>query len=1154
MRLAQNRCIGATERLGGNTCRTHIFLLGARMTRIKYWRATLALIFGMAVIASNGRAQSLTTGDITGTVTDASGAAVPSAKVTLKSTERGNTEETSTHNNGLYRFSLLPPGKYTVTIEANGFDTVTQDAYANVGVVTTADVSLKVGTASETVTVNAELPLLNTENGNTVSTISQLQVSQVPNPGNDLTYPVQITPGVVSNTAGGGLGNFAASGISASSNLFTIDGMDDNDPYLNLNNSGATNLMLGQNEIQEVSVVTNGYSGQYGGLAGANVNYITRSGANEFHGRAIWYWNGSALNANTFFHNATVPQTPKSFVNANQWGGDFGGRIIKDKLFFYFNTEGLRLVIPTSSPAFIPSSNFEGAVIAHLASTNNTGSIPFYQTMFNLYNNATGAARATPTPGGGCGAGFTALPGFGPANPCTDTFQANVSAHTNDRLYTGRVDYNIGNNDRVYLRIEQEDGLQASITDPINPLFNITSDQPAWQGQLNLTHTFGSAAVNQFLFSGQWYSAIFNNTDRSAALAAFPTTLTLSDGTLTNLGGFNSTFPQGRRVTQYQISDDFSRPIKTHTLKFGVKFRRNDVSDFYYGINTIGTVTVGGLNDFANGGNSPSTSLTQNFPSKLEQPMAFYTVGGYIEDSWRIKPNFLLTLALRLDHESNPVCQTNCFARTVDPFNQLDHNPNIPYNQAIQTGLHQALPNLTNLEWQPRLGFAWQPFGRSAQTVVRGGIGIFYDAFQGQVVDFMSLNTPLLNGFTVSNNNIAPTTASNLFNDAANSNTALMQGFANGSTLAQIQGVAPAFAPPTIFSTNANTKVPQYQKWNLELEQGLGRHASVSFNYVGNHGINELYGNSVTNAFCTLDVCPGGFAGLPLSPTDTRFGPVTVLTTEAVSNYNGLQSSFRYQFTGGVVQVSYAFSHALDMVSNSGINTFANALYGATTTSLLVPQDPNNPRGSYGSADYDVRHYFSANYVWELPFRKMFRDHGSKFLVDGWQVAGTVFVRSSLPFTPVDQAITATLAGSNYGTGATTIFQGFVYANFNGAGRGSCNTSTLVCLNPADFSAATSGFGDASRNSFRGPRFFNSDFSIMKKTKMPGWERGEFGLGFQFFNVFNHPNFDLPVNNVADPRFGTMVKTASSSTTLFGSGLGADASPRLIQLKLQFTF
>ena len=1130
--------------------------------------ALLALLFVFFVASLGTRAQSLTTGDISGTITDASGAAVPSAAVTLRSEARGDTQEVTTNGNGFYRFSLLAPGKYTVTVKASGFDTVVRETVVSIGTVSTLDIPLKLGTATETVTVSAAAPLVNTENGNVSNTISQQQVSQVPNPGNDLTYPAQMTAGVVANTGGGGLGNFAANGISASSNLFTVNGMDNNDPYLNLNNSGATNLTLGQNEIEEVSVVTNGYSGEYGGLAGANVNYITRSGSNAFHGRAIYYWNGSALNANTFLNNAAG--TPRPFVNANQWGGDIAGPVVKDKLFFYFNTEGLRLVIPSTAQGIVPSQQFETATIANLQA-NHPASVPFYQNMFSIYNAAPGISRATPGANGdplGCGT-FT---GLGAGVPCVESFQSAISSKTHDILYSGRVDYNFSSSDRLYGRVEKEHGLQATITDPISTLFNVTSDQPQWQGQLNETHSFKNGDVNQFILSGQWYAALFNNSNRAGALAAFPTTLTLGDGSLSNLGGFDFNFPQGRRVTQYQFSDDFTHVIGRHTLKAGFKFRRNDVSDFSFGVNATGTLSAANLSALFAGGNNPvtgsGTTLTQIFPNKLEQPMAFYGLAFYGEDSWKVKDNLTLTFALRIEHPSNPVCQDNCFARSSVPWDQLDHDPTIPYNQAVVTGLHSVLPSLTSVEPEPRFSFAWSPLGRAHNTVVRGGIGIFYDQFQGQVVDFIADNPPLINGFTASADNISPAEASNLFKDTAASNAAFLAGFSNGATLAQLQASVPGFSPPALFSTDKHTKAPQYQKWNLQIEQGIGRGTTLSANYVGNHGIHELMGNSAENAFCDPVVggqpnpaCPpatGGFAGLPLAPVDPRFGAVAVVKTLAVSNYNGLQLTAAHHFSGGEITFNYTYSHALDMASNAGLNALSNVLFGASTTSPLVSQDPNNPRRSYGSADYDVRHYVSANYVWEVPFRKAFGDRGPAPLVNGWQVAGSVFARSGLPFTPVDGGETSALSGSFYGTGFGTIFQEFAYANINGSVSSHCSKATLSCYSPTSFSGDVNGnvatFGNAGRNSLRGPDFVDTDFSILKKTKIPGWERGEFGFGFQFYNLFNHANFDLPVSNVASPSFGKLVHSAFSPTTLFGAGLGADASPRLIQLKAQFTF
>ena len=184
----------------------------------------------------------------------------------------------------------------------------------------------------------------------------------------------------------GGYGNFEVFGLPATSNVFTYNGQYDNDPFLNLNNSGATNLLLGNNDVAEVNVVVNGYSGQYGGLAGAQVNYVSKSGSNQFHGNAAWFWNGRVMNANDWFNNAYDVARP--FDNVNQWAASLGGPIRKDKTFFFWNYEGLRVLLPTSGTATIPSPQFETATIQNLTATGMTASIPFYQNIFSIYNGA----------------------------------------------------------------------------------------------------------------------------------------------------------------------------------------------------------------------------------------------------------------------------------------------------------------------------------------------------------------------------------------------------------------------------------------------------------------------------------------------------------------------------------------------------------------------------------------------------------------------------------------------------------------------------------------------------------------------------------------------------------------------------------------------
>src|SRR5579862_9711635 len=320
-------------------------------------------------------AQSTTTGAITGTVTDPTGAVVPNVQVTLKSVEKGFTKTTTANAAGQYRFQLLQPGNYSLSATAQGFRRTTVPAVVSVGGTAVIGIAMEIGTTGTTVEVSGEAPLLQTDSSEIATTINELAVQNLPNPGNDLSFIAQTAPGSVMNTQSG-YGNFSSFGISATSNLFTVNGMYDNDPFLNLNNSGATNLLLGNNEIQEATVVSNGYSGQYGGFAGAQVNYVTKSGSNQWHGNASYWWNGSTMNANDWFHDNTTPVTPKTFVNANQWAASFGGPIKKDKAFFFFNYEGLRVLVPVSQTVTEPTAAFQAATLANLTAIGQAAQIP----------------------------------------------------------------------------------------------------------------------------------------------------------------------------------------------------------------------------------------------------------------------------------------------------------------------------------------------------------------------------------------------------------------------------------------------------------------------------------------------------------------------------------------------------------------------------------------------------------------------------------------------------------------------------------------------------------------------------------------------------------------------------------------------------------
>jgi len=1129
-----------------------------------YLRLVLtATVACLLLFPSSLSAQSLTSGDIAGTVADPSAAAVPNATVTLKNNATGATQNATTNSTGAYRFALLNPGSYGISATAQGFQVQAQNVSVGVGQTSTVNLTMQVAGANQTVEVTAQAGVIQTENGNVSSTITPEIVASMPNPGNDLTYYVQTAPGATMNTQGG-YGNSAIYGISATSNLFTVDGMNENDPFLNLNNSGATNLLLGANDIQTASVVSMGYTGEYGELAGANVNYVTKSGTNKFHGNAQYFWNGRVMNANDWFLNNAGQ--PRSFVNANQWAASFGGPIVKDKTFFFVNTEGLRLLIPTSQPVFIPSPAFQSATIANLNGSGNAAQVPFYNQIFNLYNGAPGASSAGPV-SGSCDGGVT-LPG---GAECVNKFQSNINNLTTEWLLTARVDQNIGDHDRAFAHFRTDHGLQATITDPINHALNAQSVQPQYEGQFQETHSVGANGINQLVLAGSWYSAIFQPPSLSKAIALMPYQLNFSGGEFNTPGSaFYATWPQGRNVTQYQISDDFGLQRGSHSLKFGVNFRRNDITDYTPGgfFGTIPQATFANLGSFYAGS---ADSFLQAFPVRNTQPLALYALGLYAQDEWAIRPSLRVTLSLRAEHNSNPVCQTNCFARLNDSFLNVTHDPSQPYNQAIRTGLHQALPGYQGISWQPRIGFAWQPHGHG-RTVIRGGAGLFADVFPGTVGTLFDTNAPLKNTFLVpggppSPNTpfvpIAPTAHGSAAIVASASNQAFNAGFNSGLNLAQITAAAPLFTPPTFTTAARNIRYPSYAEWNLEVQQALGTKDSISVNYVGNHGYNLAAENAGYNAFCDAgclsSLSPTGgtpltaFVGLPSAQPDTRFSTITEVGNYGNSNYNGLVASYTHLVsTSFQVKASFTWSHALDDISNGGFLPFSLD----TNTSLLFPQDPYNfKRYNYGNADYDVRKQFNATYLWHTPKIK----RGLLDAVSNWTIAGTFFYRSGLPFTAIDGATTGALSTFNYGN--------TVFADSN-VGPISCSPSnvanafvtTPACMSPTQFTSplvTTNGiasFGNQRRNQIYGPHYFNADFTLMKNFRIPKWEGAEFQVGAQAFNVLNHPNFDQPVGNIANSQFGFINRTVATPTSIFGSFLGANASPRALQIRAQLSF
>ena len=1141
--------------------------------------------FLVAAIAFPGiltaSAQTITTGDVTGRVVDSMGGVLPGASITLTSVDQGTSSTLKTDNNGNFRFPLLRPGTYTLLEEGLNLSAKASGVVVSVGNVTEVNLIALPGSTITTVEVSSEQELLQTDNANVTTTFGRQQIEDLPIAGGDLTSIPLTVPGATLSTGGGLSSNFFINGLPGTSNLFTLNGADLMDPFYNINNSGSSNNTIGAQEIESVSIVTPGYSGQYGRLPGANVNYITKGGANRFHGSGKYQYNGSFLNAEDWFKNFYNYPDPQQRTISNEYGIDIGGYIIKDKLFFYVDDEGLRYVASNRNSVTIPTPAFANAVLANIA-VNQPAELNYYKQIFALYAGANGASTATPLnantdPQLGCadftqgGFGVIAATSTTPAvtgAPCAATYNSPNNSLNTEQFYAIRIDQNIGSKDKAFYRYKHDFGIQATATDPINQAFSANSVQPEWEGQFNETHVFGSSLVNNFTAAGSYYKAVFGPTNIGAALAVFPTTIAFPG--FTQLGGSDNAYPSGRDVAQYQFVDDLVLTKGRSTYKVGTNFRRNNFSNFANQPGTSGLTTIASLTDFYNGviSNTPPTgaptplsgvgqfggsSISYSFPVGGPIEARFYSLGLYAEDDIKVTSNLQLTATIRFDRNSNPYCRTACFTRLTGPFSTITHTATTPYNQSIQTGNYTPYSSVQGVSIQPRIGFAYSPGGSNGKTVIRGGAGVFADSPILALTSRFLTAAPSDPAFTLQNNGTYTLLASapgSGYSALTASNKAFQSGFAANGTLATISAAVAAAgsafsAPNYAASVNNELKNPKYVEYNLEIQRQIGRYDALDINYVGNFAYDIFLQNGNANAYATRG---DNFGGLSNTPVDTRFKAVTNLSNDGNSNYSGLITSFKHQVRYGLtIGASYTYSKALGNTSNGG-------LYGANAgiqTDPIFQVDPFNiNRLNYGPLDYDVRHSANMNYVWTVP--APFNNYLAKAVFGGFTISGVVLYKSGLPFSVVNTAArTAELSTSSTSTSYVLAGQ------LPGTAEARCSNPHTTCLTTGQFAKTAAqvqyGFGNRSLNSYRGPSFFDTDLSVVKGIRYR--DRYRFQVGAIASNVLNHPNFSTPVNSLTAAHFGTVQSTVvSSPSSLYGNGQGSAPSGRVLALTAGFNF
>jgi len=1134
-------------------------------------------------------AQGETTSAIVGTVTDQSGAAIAGASVIVTGTEDGFKRSVKTDESGRFSFPQLKPGTYSVRAEADRFEAQQNSSVAaGLGQKQTVDFKLGIASANESILVTEQAPLVNPQNPNTSTTLTARAIEDLPNPGGDMTYPLQFAAGALINTAGSGNdfvggtngnGNVQFNGLPSLSNGYIVDGLETNDPLTNLNSGLSTNLVLGLNSIAEVTVNTVSYAVDQGRYGASQVNYVTKSGTNQVHGNLYELWDGSRFSAADFFTDAT-PGNRKPRSTVNHFGGSLGGPIRRDKLFLFFDSEWVRIALPIVTATTVPTPGFQNYVLSQLplgGVDSVTGStyrpapqlVPFYKQLFSLY----GSTGGVPLPVLGCplnSDGSTAG-GYPPdGNGCANRQSVSHSSDDGEQVQTARIDYNIDPDNIAWFRFQADTGLQAAYTDPINPLFNAISAQPLYSFAAGETHVFSANLVNYFNPAFSWYESLFGPADLQKTLAAFPIVLQGSgaNAPFTTLGGMDNTWVQGRRATRFFINDNLAYTHGAHEFRFGTNSRIFRLNDYDFGEGVVPLVAYATLPQFIHG---IASTASETFPVADSQPYNFLNLDFYAQDTWKVSRKLTWTFGVRDTFNSNPLNPHDAVARLAGSFDSISHDVNQPLSQAIRTGQSTIFAATPLAILQPRTAVAWQ---LSPDTVLRSGFGLFSDILPGSVVDTVGANPPYSKTFqggllgTAGGTAIAPAVPNSAIDATVAANQQFNAGFAQGElSCASLLANPNACLQPTSITAVPDGKLhaPYFMQWSLALEHQIRNSVNLRAQYVGTRAVNQPYETQV-NGYQT--VCEGCFAPFPYGkPIDPRFGPVTQLNTGANSHYNGLQLTADKRLGHGLqLQANYTWSRCMDTVSNGGFLPFAAG-------AILSPL-PGNLARQYGPCDYDVRQNFTAQYLYQLPIKIRNRTLGGA--LNGWQISGTAFWHSGLPFSVLSTPYSANGNGIVQGGGPqyANVIPGVPLYEHSPI-PGVTQPGTIQWLNPAAFSSvvdpstgACAGgdsptncqFGDLGRNALRGPDFVWSDLYLTKWYQLS--ERVKLRIDGQFFNIFNHPNFGLPVLGYAgipgkpstQTGFGALSYPTSPPTGLLGVGLGGDSSPRMIAFQARLEF
>jgi hypothetical protein len=1094
-------------------------------------------LLAFVLLAAIGLSAQTFRGTILGTVTDASGAVLSGAKVTVKNLGTGLERTTETSADGSYSLPELPIGTYTVSVTQAGFQTaVTTGVEVDVASERRVDAAMKAGQVSTRVEVSADtLPLVETTNNTLGGVLTQNDVKDLPVNGRDYTKLIFLNPGVAGSPdqitdSPGSFGEFSMNGARGRSNNYLLDGTDMNDGYRNdpaINQGGVfatPSAILPIDAISDMRVLSN-FEPEYGRNAGAVVNIVTKSGTNAVHGDLFEYFRNNALDARNYFDQSQFPKTP--FHN-NQFGGSLGGPIVKDKTFFFLDYEGQRETVGVVSLDCVPTlAQIAGAQANVVAAGGAVSSIG--QTLVNFYpHNPGNYIPGVTSSDSGC---FDANNNFAP------DYIANAPSLNNLSSVIAKIDHSFNSNNNVSGRYffgdsTQQFPLQLNATGGQLPGFDTVTPTRVQLVSLSLVSVLSPTKVNELRYGWNRFAEGFFPQDKSfnpgsIGFCNVPASLgtcnsqglpiiiltpnaTGGAGFFSQLGA-TSGDPRQRVDTNNQLLDGLSWKINKHDIKFGGEFHRTSVEQRFdkYSRGRIRFDSLENLLEMA-----PQTSSFGLFSYTGDTLRHTYEngFGFYFQDAYHVTPHVVFNYGLRWDYYGVVAERNNLFS---------DFNPSAGTLQQVGgSGGLNGLYNPDKKDFSPRVSVVWDVNGKG-NTVLRAGYGLFFDGFSQDMM-LGHLPYPTFYAPGPAYNNIGPDPV-----QMANANPAAFD--ANGVYIPN----APIYGAPTcnvecdIFSFDRNIKTPYMENYNINIQHQFSSKVSMQVGYVGSQGhrlfrffdLNQPSQQTITNCD-TLGIGSGCVAGSINDFTVPRnygfpYGAAYIFQENSfgTSNYHSLQTQFRVaNYHGFTSLINYVWSKSLDN-SSDGEDFVVNA---------AQPQDSNNPQAEHGPSNFNVPHRF----VWIASYALPKMSGSMAKLKNGWGVDSAATLQSGQPFN-LNYNFEDDYSGGGDGFDRPDVVGPIVYDKRNPANFLQLSSFAMPCTSGAtlqtyngfadDCVPGTRHYGNLGRNSLSGPTFKQWDLAIYKDT--PLTERVTMQLRADFFNILNHPNFSNPVLPafIADP-------------------------------------